>query len=119
MKHAEIFLLDEITAALDPHNSFIIKKYFFQENKTVLLITHNLKQLSQNIDKIIVLKSGKIGPKNFEIQRNFFSLSPLLVSNTWSLYLHITCRVFTINIHFYLTFDYFIFAFFLAFPIVI
>ena len=34
------------------------------------------------------------------------------MSNTWSLYLHITCRVFTINVHFYLTFDYFIFAFF-------
>ena len=53
-----------------------------------------------------------MGSKNFEIQRNFSSLSPLQVSNTWSLYLHITCGVFTINIHFQLIFDYFIFVFF-------
>ena len=48
-----------------------------------------------------------------KIQRNFSSLSPLQVSNTWSLYLHITCGVLTINIHFFqLIFDYFIFVFF-------
>lgn len=61
VKNAPIVLLDEATAFADPENEHLIQKALkkLSKNKTTLMIAHRLTSV-QNVDKILVVESGKI-----------------------------------------------------------
>ncbi len=59
----KILLLDEITSALDIHNTLIVEKVIsslHQEGITILWITHNPEQSTKYANKVLTLESGKI-----------------------------------------------------------
>lgn len=59
--NADVYILDEPTASLDPLEEIRIFKIYNKmlENKTVIFITHRLGFV-KNVDEIIVLNDGKI-----------------------------------------------------------
>lgn len=61
MKKAEILILDEPTASLDPKSEYQVFQKFSEntENKTTIFITHRLGSVMM-ADRIIVMKNGKI-----------------------------------------------------------
>jgi ATP-binding cassette subfamily B protein len=60
-KQAQLLVLDEPTAALDPRSEYEIYKRFSElvKGKTALLVTHRLASVSM-CDRIMVLKAGKL-----------------------------------------------------------
>ncbi len=61
LKDAPIFILDEMTSALDVESEKLIQKAIenYKENKTVILIAHRLSTI-ENADEIVVLDQGNI-----------------------------------------------------------
>ncbi|MCH4891030.1 ABC transporter ATP-binding protein [Acidaminobacter sp. JC074] len=61
LKDAEIILLDEATANIDPENEVVIQKAIDKlvENKTIIIIAHKLSTI-KNADQIVVLDQGEI-----------------------------------------------------------
>ncbi len=61
LKDAPIILLDEATASLDVDNESLIQESISKliENKTVLIIAHRMRTVA-GVDKIVVLKDGKV-----------------------------------------------------------
>ena len=59
LKDAQIVILDEATASVDPENEYYIQKAIDEltYNKTVITIAHRLKTI-QNADQIIVIDDG-------------------------------------------------------------
>lgn len=59
LKNAPIVLLDEATAALDPHNERVVQAAMdeLRRDKTVIVIAHRLATIS-SADEIVVLGSG-------------------------------------------------------------
>ena len=64
MKHPDLLLLDEHTAALDPKTSFVVmektKEIIEKHNITTLMISHNMKDAIDYSDRIIMLDKGEI-----------------------------------------------------------
>ena len=60
-EEAQILILDEPTAALDPRSEYEIYRHFLEldRGKTTLLITHRLAS-ARMADRILVLKSGHL-----------------------------------------------------------
>lgn len=60
----EIILLDEPTVSLDPENASQVRKFLhFQQEQyqtTILLTSHNMKEVEEMCDRIIFLNKGKI-----------------------------------------------------------
>lgn len=60
----EVLILDEPTAGLDPRGkSEILEQLYLlhrQENRTTILVTHNMEDAARYADQIIVMKDGKI-----------------------------------------------------------
>lgn len=61
MGNAQVPVLDEPTAALDPRSEYETYQHFsdLAEGKTVLLISHRLSAVRM-ADRILVLKDGRI-----------------------------------------------------------
>ncbi|WP_418494825.1 ABC transporter ATP-binding protein [Coprobacter sp.] len=61
LKDAQIVLLDEATASLDPENEVEVQRAITKliTGRTVIVIAHRLKTI-RNADKIVVLDSGRI-----------------------------------------------------------
>ena len=62
-RDAEILIFDEPTAVLTPqeiHELMGIKRRLVQEGKTILLITHKLKEIKEVADTCTVLRRGKL-----------------------------------------------------------
>jgi ABC-type multidrug transport system fused ATPase/permease subunit len=64
LKDAPIFLLDEMTSALDVVSEKLIQKAIenYNENKTVIIIAHRLSTIIHT-DEIYVLDKGRIAEK--------------------------------------------------------
>lgn len=64
MDHTDILLLDEPTAALDPHSSEIVlettNRITKAYNLTAILITHNLRNALQYGDRLVQMVNGDI-----------------------------------------------------------
>lgn len=60
-KKAEIYIMDEPSAELDPESEYNINQYIFNEliDQTMLIISHRLT-MTRNADYIYVLKNGEI-----------------------------------------------------------
>ena len=74
LKDAQIVILDEATASVDPENEYYIQSAINEltKNKTVIIIAHRLKTI-ENADQIIVIDDGKIiqqGNHNTLIEQN-------------------------------------------------
>ena len=61
LKDAQIILLDEATASLDPENEVLIQRAIAKlvEGKTVIMIAHRLRTVVDS-DQIIVLEDGRL-----------------------------------------------------------
>ena len=61
LKDAQIVLLDEATASLDPENEVEVQRAITKliTGRTVIVIAHRLKTI-RNADKIVVLDDGRI-----------------------------------------------------------
>lgn len=64
MKHPDLLLLDEHTAALDPKTSFVVmektKEVIERNNITTIMISHNMKDAIDYSDRIIMLDKGQV-----------------------------------------------------------
>lgn len=64
MKHPDLLLLDEHTAALDPKTSNVImkktKELIEKYSMTTIMISHNMRDAIEYSDRIIMLDQGKI-----------------------------------------------------------
>ena len=60
----DVIILDEPTAGLDPYSSEMLlkklKDYNKNEGKTVILVSHNMKEVVQFADRVIVMHYGEI-----------------------------------------------------------
>lgn len=60
----EVYLFDEITSALDLNTVEVIEQLLIdlakQQRKTILLVTHNIKQAERICDRLIFMSDGKI-----------------------------------------------------------
>ena len=60
----DILVLDEPTAGLDPHGRDVIlaqiREYKRQTGKTVILVSHSMEDIAQNVEKVLVMNKGKI-----------------------------------------------------------
>jgi ATP-binding cassette subfamily B protein len=62
LKDADVILLDEPTAALDPHSEvklFQRVKQVYRSDRIVFLISHRLG-ICRDVDRILVLKDGRL-----------------------------------------------------------
>ena len=63
-KNSEIMLLDEPTAVLTPQETLQLKesldKLSQEDNKTIVLITHKLKEIKEFTEIVSVMKNGKM-----------------------------------------------------------
>ena len=64
MKHPDLLLLDEHTAALDPKTSYVVmkktKELLDKFKITTIMISHNMKDALEFSDRIIMLDKGQI-----------------------------------------------------------
>ena len=60
----KLLLLDEPTSSLDPETSFFVRSFLknYQKNKniTILLASHNMKEVEEICDRVIVLNKGEL-----------------------------------------------------------
>lgn len=59
-----IVLLDEPTAALDPEAAFEVRRFILEQNKqfgiSVFITSHNMAEVTELCDRVLVLKFGRI-----------------------------------------------------------
>lgn len=64
MKHPDLLLLDEHTAALDPKTSFVVmektREVIERHKMTTIMISHNMKDAIDYSDRIIMLDKGQV-----------------------------------------------------------
>ena len=60
----EVLVLDEPTAGLDPagrENLMAnIRDYHNNKNRTIILVSHSMDEIAQNVDRIVVLKDAHV-----------------------------------------------------------
>ncbi|QDW93370.1 energy-coupling factor transporter ATPase [Staphylococcus caprae] len=64
----EVIILDEPTAGLDPQSKeqimTLIKRIQVEENKTIILVSHDMNDVSRYADEVIVLSNGKVAEQS-------------------------------------------------------
>tara|TARA_B100000575_G_C23056026_1_gene607963 strand:- start:37 stop:1281 length:1245 start_codon:yes stop_codon:yes gene_type:complete len=72
-KNSQIMLLDEPTAVLTPQETSQLKdsleKLSQEDEKTIVLITHKLKEIKDFTERIFVMKNGKMVADNLETRK--------------------------------------------------
>ncbi|MEJ7443022.1 AAA family ATPase, partial [Staphylococcus warneri] len=60
----DIVILDEPTAGLDPKSRDqimkMIKKLQVEQNKTIILVTHEMNDVAKYVDEIKIMKQGQL-----------------------------------------------------------
>lgn len=81
-KGAEIIILDEPTSVLTPQGIeglFNAIRYLTKQGKTIILITHKLKEVMEISDSITVLKNGQVSGNLVPAEANEQILASLMV----------------------------------------
>lgn len=84
IRERDIYIFDEPTASLDPYHSYLLKKIIKEKKETssVLFITHNLAEVEELADKIVILIDGQIhlieSPNEFIKKQNAKNLEEAL-----------------------------------------
>lgn len=64
LPNPEIVILDEPTASLDPHSAQEVRSFILhaqkEKNISILLTSHNMEEVTQVCDRVLVLKDGAI-----------------------------------------------------------
>ena len=76
----EVLVLDEPTAGLDPEGTktmmSLFNKFKTEQHKTILLVTHDMEQVMNYCDEVVVIKDGRVLIKSKT--QDFFSDDQLL-----------------------------------------
>ena len=76
----EVLVLDEPTAGLDPEGTKtmmgLFNKFKTEQHKTILLVTHDMEQVMNYCDEVVVIKDGRVLIKSKT--QDFFSDDQLL-----------------------------------------
>ncbi|MDK8289686.1 MAG: energy-coupling factor transporter ATPase [Staphylococcus lugdunensis] len=60
----DVIILDEPTAGLDPQSRFqimtLLKKFQLEDNKTIILVTHDMNDVACYADQTVIMKEGQI-----------------------------------------------------------
>ncbi|MDU3969902.1 MAG: ATP-binding cassette domain-containing protein, partial [Staphylococcus epidermidis] len=71
----QVIILDEPTAGLDPNSKHqvmsLIKKIQIEENKTIILVSHDMDDVARYSDEVVVMNKGTIVEKSNP--RNLFN----------------------------------------------
>jgi ABC-2 type transport system ATP-binding protein len=89
----ELLLLDEPTASLDPEVAAYIREFFSNQrktyNKSIILTSHNMSEVENLCDRVIILKDGLIvgndTPANLAKKIEYSHLSLRVTKNTLEL----------------------------------
>lgn len=81
-RNADILILDEPTAVLTPQESddlFRIMRSLTAQGKSIIFITHKLREVLEIADRIIVLRNGRVVGETIPRQSTSESLAALMV----------------------------------------
>lgn len=84
MKKRNFYILDEPTASLDPYHSYLLKQMIKEKKREsyILFITHNLAEVEELADQMIVLIDGELklneNPNEFIKKQNSSNLEEAL-----------------------------------------
>ncbi len=81
-REAEILILDEPTAVLTPQETeelFQIMRGLVKQNKSIIFITHKLKEVMAVADRIIVLRNGRVMGETTPAQTSEAELAEMMV----------------------------------------
>jgi simple sugar transport system ATP-binding protein len=81
-RHADILILDEPTAVLTPQEAdelFEIMKALLAQGKSIIFITHKLKEVLAAADRITVLRGGRVVGTTTPAQSTESSLAAMMV----------------------------------------
>lgn len=81
-RNADILILDEPTAVLTPQEIDeleIILKNLTKEGKSIILITHKLKEIMKMSDRVTILRRGKVSGAVITKETNIDQLAELMV----------------------------------------
>lgn len=69
LKDAQIIIMDEASAAVDPENEHELQKAFaeLQKDKTVIMIAHRLTSI-RNVDEILVIEDGQVAERGTDAE---------------------------------------------------
>lgn len=84
-RDSEIFILDEPTAVLTPfevENFFRVLRLMAGQGKTILLITHKLKEVMVLADRVTVFRAGKVVAEREVKDTNLKELADLMVGHS-------------------------------------
>jgi ABC-2 type transport system ATP-binding protein len=64
MSNPDLVLLDEPTASLDPETAYRVREFILDKNKkdntSILITSHNMNEVTELCDRVIILHEGKI-----------------------------------------------------------
>jgi ABC-type uncharacterized transport system ATPase subunit len=81
-RNADILILDEPTAVLTPHETralFCIVRSLVDEGKTVVFITHKLREVMELSDRVTVMRDGKVVGTKVTADTNPLELARMMV----------------------------------------
>jgi simple sugar transport system ATP-binding protein len=81
-RHADILILDEPTAVLTPqevNELFSIMKKLVEQGKSIIFITHKLREVMEFADRITVIRGGKVVGTTLPKETNQKQLASMMV----------------------------------------
>jgi simple sugar transport system ATP-binding protein len=81
-RNADILILDEPTAVLTPqevNELFKIMKNLVEQGKSIILITHKLREVMEFADRTTVIRGGRVIGTNRPSETNQFELASMMV----------------------------------------
>ncbi len=84
-RNAEILILDEPTAVLTPQESddlFAVMQALTRRNKSIIFITHKLREVRKVADRIVVLRQGQVVGETVPDQASEAELAAMMVGRS-------------------------------------
>jgi general nucleoside transport system ATP-binding protein len=92
-REASVLILDEPTAVLTPQETsalFVNLRWLRDQGKTILLVTHKLKEVLALTERVTVLRAGKVSGELQTARTNAQELADLMVGRKVDLQVHAT-----------------------------